>query len=265
MKALSLRGIETGVLMKRRRIFYALIATCKVLVLWSVHAEATRWDSWRGQIGLASWYGRHFHGRETASGERFSTRELTAAHRSLPLGTKVLVTNLETAELVEVKINDRGPFPKRRIIDLSQAAADSISLLERGVGRVQMVVSEAAFELQDTFDYVLYEVQVGAFVDNEQALGLADQLEGRYPSVYTAARDGPLGRYYRVRLGPFDTRQDAQQTADALKREGYYVFVDEVASSSILPQRLRSTGEEEPREVDVDNLDVERGVALQVE
>lgn len=251
--------------MKRRRIVYALIATCKVLALWSVHAEATRWDSWRGQIGMASWYGKRFQGRETASGERFSTRELTAAHRSLPLGTKVLVTNLETAELVEVKINDRGPLPKRRIIDVSRAAADSIGLLARGVGRVQIVVSEEALELQDTFDYVLYEVQVGAFVDRAQALGLADQLEGRYPSAYIAARDGPLGRYYRVRVGPFDSRQEAQQTADALKGEGYYVFVDEVASSSILAQRLRSTGEEEPREADVEDFEVERGVALRFE
>jgi rare lipoprotein A len=243
-------------------VLFALMAMCKVLLLWCVHAEAIGWDSFRGQVGWASWYGKRFHGRETASGERFSVLELTAAHRSLPLGTKVLVTNLDTDEVVEVKINDRGPLPRRRIIDLSRAAADSIGLLERGVGRVRMVVSEQAIELQDTFDYVMYEVQVGVFVEREQALGLVDQLEGRYPSAYIAARDGPLGRYYRVRVGPFDTRQDAQQTADALKRAGYYVFVDEVAGSAILAQRLRSADDEEPMDMETGNLDPGLDVAF---
>ncbi|MBI3329366.1 MAG: septal ring lytic transglycosylase RlpA family protein, partial [Nitrospinae bacterium] len=109
--------------MTRKRLLFAVIAACKVLVLSSFHAEASRWDSDRGQVGLASWYGNRFHGRETASGERFSVMGLTAAHRYLPLGTKVLVTNLETDEQVEVKITDRGPMVKRRIIDLSRAAA----------------------------------------------------------------------------------------------------------------------------------------------
>lgn len=98
------------------------------------------------QVGLASWYGAHHQGRKTASGERFSRGQLTAAHRSLPLGTKVKVTNLRTKEHVVVKINDRGPYGggKRRIIDLSEAAAKRIGLLERGTERVQVVVVENA-------------------------------------------------------------------------------------------------------------------------
>lgn len=235
--------------MKQCRVLFVLMATCKVLILWGVHAEASSWDLFRGQVGLASWYGARFHGRETASGERFSMEELTAAHRSLPLGTKVLVKNLDTDERVEVRINDRGPWLKHRLIDLSHAAAESIGLVARGVGRVEMVVSEEALERQGMFDYLLYEVQVGAFVEREQAIGVVDQLESRVPGVYIATRDGPLGRYYRVRVGPFDTRPDAQQTAAILKREGYYVFVDEVTSGTMLAQPFRAVNEEEPRVV----------------
>jgi rare lipoprotein A len=98
------------------------------------------------QVGLASWYGTPHQGRKTASGERFARGQLTAAHRSLPLGTKVKVTNLRTKQHVVVKINDRGPYGggKGRIIDLSEAAAKRVGLRERGTERVQVVVVENA-------------------------------------------------------------------------------------------------------------------------
>jgi rare lipoprotein A len=98
------------------------------------------------QVGLASWYGTHHQGRKTASGERFSRRQLTAAHRSLPLGTKVKVTNLRTQQQVVVKITDRGPYGagKRRIIDLSEAAAKRVGLLAHGTERVEVVVVKNA-------------------------------------------------------------------------------------------------------------------------
>jgi peptidoglycan lytic transglycosylase len=98
------------------------------------------------QVGFASWYGKYHQGRTTASGERFSRNQLTAAHRSLPLGTKVQVTNLRTQQQVVVKINDRGPYGggKRRIIDLSEAAAKRVGLLEHGTERVEVVVVEKA-------------------------------------------------------------------------------------------------------------------------
>jgi rare lipoprotein A len=97
------------------------------------------------QVGLASWYGKPHQGRKTASGERFSRQQLTAAHRSLPLGTKVKVTNLRTKQQVVVKINDRGPYAGgKRIIDLSEAAAKRVGLLERGTERVEVAVVERA-------------------------------------------------------------------------------------------------------------------------
>lgn len=98
------------------------------------------------EVGLASWYGKPHHGRKTATGERFSRHQLTAAHRSLPLGTKVKVTNLRTKKHVVVKITDRGPYAdrKRRIIDLSEAAAARLGMREQGVELVQIVVVENA-------------------------------------------------------------------------------------------------------------------------
>lgn len=78
------------------------------------------------QAGMASWYGSKFHGRATASGERYNMNALTAAHKSLPFGTKVKVTNQKNGKSVVVIINDRGPFVKGRVIDLSKAAHDKI-------------------------------------------------------------------------------------------------------------------------------------------
>jgi rare lipoprotein A len=85
------------------------------------------------QTGHASWYGRQHHGKRTASGETYDMHKLTAAHRTLPLGTRVLVTNLENGRTVEVRINDRGPFVRNRVIDLSHAAARRLGAVEAGV------------------------------------------------------------------------------------------------------------------------------------
>lgn len=92
------------------------------------------------QIGRASWYGKKFDGRSTASGEAYDMFLLTAAHRSLPLGTRVKVTNLSNGESVVVRINDRGPVPPSRIIDLSYAAAELLHLRAKGIQRVRLDV-----------------------------------------------------------------------------------------------------------------------------
>jgi rare lipoprotein A len=90
--------------------------------------------------GLASYYASDFHGRRTASGERFDMQALTAAHRTLPFGTLVRVTNLRNGRKVVVRINDRGPFRKGRLIDVSLAAAERLGLVSRGLGRVTIAV-----------------------------------------------------------------------------------------------------------------------------
>ena len=90
--------------------------------------------------GTASYYGGKFHGRKTASGERFNQNALTAAHKTLPLGTKVRVTNLRNGETVDVKINDRGPYHKGRVIDLSKSAARELRMLGAGTAKVKVEV-----------------------------------------------------------------------------------------------------------------------------
>jgi rare lipoprotein A (peptidoglycan hydrolase) len=90
------------------------------------------------QVGTASWYGPGFHGHETASGETFDQHALTAAHRTLPLGTEATVTNLDTGQSVQVTINDRGPYVPGRQLDLSQAAAQQIGLTKTGVAKVKI-------------------------------------------------------------------------------------------------------------------------------
>jgi len=92
------------------------------------------------QYGNASWYGRQFHGKKTASGERFNKRSFTAAHKLLPFGTIVRVTNLRNGKDVYVRINDRGPFVSGRIVDISRAAAEAIGFRKKGVARVRVEV-----------------------------------------------------------------------------------------------------------------------------
>jgi rare lipoprotein A len=98
--------------------------------------------------GQASWYGPGFHGKKTASGEIFDQSRLTAAHKTLPLGTKAKVTNLENGNTVEVEINDRGPYVGQRVIDLSRAAANALGFVESGLTlvRIELLYEEAGAE-----------------------------------------------------------------------------------------------------------------------
>ena len=222
--------------MLSRRQLTAVVGTC--MGLWLM-GNAVQADPWYREHGMASYYGKGFHGRKTASGERFSQNEMTAAHRRLPLGTKVLVENRETGEQAEVKITDRGPYAdkKRRIIDLSKAAADSIGLVEQGVAPVRVVVTEEAANQQKSPDEeVVYEVQVGAFEQREQAAVVLEQVQDWFPKAYMAPRQGPAGEYYRVRVGPLTTKEEAQKIATGLKRGGHRVFLDEVPETALPPE-----------------------------
>lgn len=141
--------------------------------------------------GLASWYGGKFHGRLTANGEIFDTNKLTAAHKTLPFGSKVRVTELESGKSVIVRINDRGPFVEDRIIDLSKAAADIIGLTARGVARVKLEVVHQEPEVP------FATIQVASFSNRENAQRLRNRLfdEGLSPSFETTDKG-----YYRVLL-----------------------------------------------------------------
>ena len=94
------------------------------------------------ETGVASWYGGKFHGRKTASGERYNQNKMTAAHKTLPFGTKVYVKNLENGKSAVVRINDRGPFKKGRVIDLSKAAAKKLDITKTGTAKVRIKVKD---------------------------------------------------------------------------------------------------------------------------
>jgi rare lipoprotein A len=124
----------------RRLSVFLCGATALLMLTTQSHADlAGRKDAAAfRQVGMASWYGPGFHGRKTASGERFDQNDLTAAHRKLPLGTEVKVTNLENGRSITVEINDRGPYAKGRVLDLSKAAARRLGMVENGVAKVRI-------------------------------------------------------------------------------------------------------------------------------
>src|SRR5215469_9714264 len=132
-------------------ILWSLAVLLTLASLSPVVAQGGNYDffqsrQWRSdhrtfaQVGLASWYGRENEGRRTASGQYFNPRELTAAHKTLPLGTVVRVTNLSTGKVVKVRVNDRGPYVGRRILDLSAAAGETLNIRKNGVALVRVEV-----------------------------------------------------------------------------------------------------------------------------
>jgi rare lipoprotein A len=123
-----------------RRIGIAVVVLAACLAVVGCFNRATPQPSRTYQTGYASWYGRDFQGRPTASGEIFDMYAYTAAHRDLPFGTRVRVTNEANGHSVVVRINDRGPWVEGRILDLSYAAAQALGMLEAGVARVRLEV-----------------------------------------------------------------------------------------------------------------------------
>ena len=172
------------------------------------------------QIGVASWYGVDEDGGKTASGEHFSKNSYTAAHQTLPIGTMVRVVNLENGRDVIVKINDRGPFKKGRVMDLSYAAAKSIEMLGKGTAKVRVEVISVPGRKRDYFD-AKYTVQVGSFKDEQDALSLQEQLNDSLSDVRVERTDLEGGIYYRIRIGRFSQRGDAEELAGRLRRSGY--------------------------------------------
>jgi len=186
------------------------------------------------QEGMASWYGNEFHGRKTACGEIYNMHEKTAAHNTLPFGTYVKVENLSAQREVIVRINDRGPFVKGRIIDLSFAAAKEIGLINPGVTRVRLVamakkvgtvkVGDKTKPLVEArnFGRGKFTVQVGAFQNKDNAMRLAERLKVIFDHVAITTYvlvDGTV--LYRVRVS---LSEDLNETDQVVKRLEYMGF-----------------------------------------
>jgi rare lipoprotein A len=169
--------------------------------------------------GIASWYGGRdgFEGKPTASGEIYDSSQLTAAHRELPFGTIVEVTNLQNEKSVRVRINDRGPFIHGRIVDLSRAAAEQIGLLGPGVGEVRLTIVATAAAKPEESPSGVWMVQVGSFANRSRAERHAERVRATGHGVFLE----PYRGLSRVKLGPYDSRNDAEQVLDELRDAGF--------------------------------------------
>ncbi len=186
----------------------------------AIKGESEKKESKGVQYGIASWYGSDFHGKPTSSGEVYDMYQLTCAHQTLPLGTLVMVTNVENGKSLELKVNDRGPFVKDRIIDLSYAAAKILDIWEKGTAYVKVEVIGPVIEQIQRFT-----LQVGSFVDETNAQKLADQLRKSFENVYVTTVETLTQKYHRVRVGQFENRESALSMAEKLSRMGFKVLV----------------------------------------
>lgn len=165
--------------------------------------------------GMASWYGPGFHGNKTANGERYDMYALTAAHRTLPLGSVAVVHSLTSGHHVKVRINDRGPFAKGRILDLSLAGARALGMTGNGTDRVELRV--VGYEPRPEGMGVL-RVQVGSFEDIHNARALIARLQHDFADGRIIQVDLPEGRRYRVRIGRFLFESEAQKASMSVDR-----------------------------------------------
>ncbi len=181
------------------------------------------------QRGIASWYGKDFHGKKTANGEVYDMYAMTAAHKTLPLGTHVRVRHLENNREIEVRINDRGPFVRGRVIDLSYTGAKKLGIVGSGTAPVEVVALGASY-LDNTskrryipLDYYkgTFTIQVGAFGNRENAERLKSKLNERYKDVQISTYHKGTEVFYRVRVGKFTDLNEADANETDLVNKGF--------------------------------------------
>ena len=202
------------------------------------------------QSGKASFYADKFEGNPTASGEKYRHNKLTAAHKSLPFGTKVRVTNLANNESVEVVINDRGPYVENRIIDLSKSAAEKLDFVNQGLSDVKLEVIDAGdgktsdpiktfdnvtVEENEFYDFEIsrltpkgYGLQIGTYQELVNLMRLSDNLKNSYKKQVTVQVKIIKGvKYYGLILGQFPSRSKAEQFRAELKKKFPDAFIVE--------------------------------------
>jgi len=184
-------------------------------------------DEKKIQTGMASWYGPGFHGKRTANGEVYNQHALTAAHRTLPLGTRAVVTNVDTGESVEVRINDRGPYKYGRVIDLSYAAARRIGLWAAGTApvRVEVLNPDGTLPPEKITIPSAYAVLLASSTDPEEISSLMDEVGRQQPDAYVSALSSGMLQYYQLRLGPFRSRREAAVRAREMTKVGVQALI----------------------------------------
>jgi rare lipoprotein A len=181
------------------------------------------------QEGVASWYGKDFHGKKTSNGETYDMHAMTAAHKTLPLGVFVKVRNTESGQETVVRVNDRGPFVKNRVIDLSYSAAKKLGVDQKGTAPVRVEAlgykadgsSGEEYKEPETYDSGNYSVQIGAFKDQQNATRLSSEMRKLhgYSEVRSAMVNGEL--FYRVQAGKYTSLQTAEEAEGNFARHGF--------------------------------------------
>lgn len=201
--------------------FVALLISC------SSSKEFSEYENVTGELiesGVASWYGPNFHGKKTANGERFDQNELTAAHRTLPFNSIVRVINSSNGNSVIVRINDRGPYAKNRIIDLSKKAAERIDIIQNGTGNVKLILLNNNAKLPANLKIPHYTVQVGSYANKQDALKISSNIADS--RIVKANINGKS--VYRIFIGLFQDKSEAESLNQYLKSAGYNGFVKQV-------------------------------------
>ncbi|MDF1579038.1 MAG: septal ring lytic transglycosylase RlpA family protein [Desulfurivibrionaceae bacterium] len=185
------------------------------------------------ETGLASWYGGYFHGRKTSNGETYNMHGTTAAHKTLPMNTFLLVENLENGREMTVRVNDRGPFHKGRIIDISRTGAEKLGFIDKGTTRVRITaLGEAAaygeagktvkkFKDHPDFRRGEFYVQIGSFVDEKNARRLRDKMSTRGRIVVIQKFDRGDQLFFRVQVKAGTTLDEAELVEKTLNRSGF--------------------------------------------
>lgn len=218
--------------MKLMRLFLSLSFLCLV------GCANTRMGGGKTEGALlASWYGEQFHGKQTASGEIYNMYDKTAAHRSLPFGTRLRVKNLANQRVTVVKINDRGPFIRGRDLDVSYAAAKELDMIGQGVAEVYVenlgreggyektvhVAEPVAQATPVEAESMPVTIQIGSFRDRANAESLKEGLALNYSPVFI--EEVLEQNLYRVKVGHFPSREEADATAQQLAQEGYTPWI----------------------------------------
>lgn len=176
--------------------------------------------------GVASWYGPNFHGKLTANGEKYDMYGMTAAHRTLPFNSVVRVHNLDNGKSVDVRINDRGPYAKNRIIDLSKKAAQEIGMINNGTANVELLLLEGQIDKSRITDLKIptYTVQLASYKNKTQAFDHSRKIRGS--RVETIEMEGQT--IYRVYFGLYVDESNAREKRDELRQQGFEGYVKQI-------------------------------------
>lgn len=206
--------------------FIAITSACGVVVRSEGERAGASGSDNAIETGVASWYGPNFHGKLTANGEVYDMDGMTAAHRTLPFNTEVVVENLDNGKSVRVRINDRGPFAKDRIIDLSREAAKRVDMIGPGTARVRLYLVKGDLENSRVTDLKVanYTIQLASFNDEPTAIQKSEQVEGS--RVEEILLNGQT--IFRVYYGLYQDTSKAEEDLQKLRDKGFNGFVKQV-------------------------------------